>query len=254
MPPFCIGTAATGVGDYGTQSGPLNVRGRHRQRPAPQRFSDADVDVAISAAHGGRPRHGAAAAGAVRRRRRGSGDPDLHQLRGHPAGTHPTGACARYCRRGIPGDTGQTGAGGRLRRSVTRPAGADAGHRTAGRPGPHRARRPDEPGTARRAADGGDGSRARIRPRRQDSLQPLNPDWDHAFLELLDTNRLADIDGMGRTAGSPGRPATPRTKSAPGWRPSPRWPPQGPYETQQRYYRPAPELIAGFAIRTAVPA
>ena len=25
-------------------------------------------------------------------------------------------------------------------------------------------------------------------------LQPLNPDWDHAFLELLDTGRLADID------------------------------------------------------------
>jgi 2,3-dihydroxyphenylpropionate 1,2-dioxygenase len=26
----------------------------------------------------------------------------------------------------------------------------------------------------------------------------------------------------------------------------------GRYETQQRYYRAAPELIAGFAIRTAV--
>ena len=28
----------------------------------------------------------------------------------------------------------------------------------------------------------------------------------------------------------------------------------GPYQTVQRYYRPAPDLIAGFAIRTAVPA
>jgi 2,3-dihydroxyphenylpropionate 1,2-dioxygenase len=27
---------------------------------------------------------------------------------------------------------------------------------------------------------------------------------------------------------------------------------QGPYETRQRYYRAAPELIAGFAVRTAV--
>ncbi len=26
-------------------------------------------------------------------------------------------------------------------------------------------------------------------------LQPLNPDWDHALLELLDTNRIADVDG-----------------------------------------------------------
>src|SRR4030095_2519286 len=25
MPPFCIGTAAQGVGDYGTHAGPLNV-------------------------------------------------------------------------------------------------------------------------------------------------------------------------------------------------------------------------------------
>ena len=44
-------------------------------------------------------------------------------------------------------------------------------------------------------ADGGDGGGARLRPRRQGSLQPLNPDWDHAFLELLDTNRLAEVDG-----------------------------------------------------------
>jgi len=28
----------------------------------------------------------------------------------------------------------------------------------------------------------------------------------------------------------------------------------GDYRTENRYYRPAPELIAGFAIRTAVPA
>ena len=26
------------------------------------------------------------------------------------------------------------------------------------------------------------------------SLQPLNPDWDHAFLELLDSNRLPEVD------------------------------------------------------------
>ena len=26
-------------------------------------------------------------------------------------------------------------------------------------------------------------------------LRPLNPDWDHALLELLDTNRVAEVDG-----------------------------------------------------------
>ena len=25
-------------------------------------------------------------------------------------------------------------------------------------------------------------------------LRPLNPDWDHALLELLDTNRVAEVD------------------------------------------------------------
>ena len=29
---------------------------------------------------------------------------------------------------------------------------------------------------------------------------------------------------------------------------------QGPYRTENRFYRAAPELIAGFAVRTAVPA
>ena len=29
---------------------------------------------------------------------------------------------------------------------------------------------------------------------------------------------------------------------------------QGPYGTENRFYRAAPELIAGFAVRTAVPA
>ena len=30
----------------------------------------------------------------------------------------------------------------------------------------------------------------------EDPLQPLNPDWDHAFLELVDcSNRLTEVDG-----------------------------------------------------------
>ena len=83
-------------------------------------------------------------------------------------------------------------------------------------------------------------------------LQPLNPDWDHAFLELLDSNRLAEVDGWSNTLDRAPRRAIRRTKSARGWPPSRRWPRTVAYETQQRFYRAAPELIAGFAIRTAV--
>ncbi|BBU21212.1 3-(2,3-dihydroxyphenyl)propionate dioxygenase [Mycobacterium xenopi] len=48
MPPFCIGTAAEAVGDYGTQAGPLNVPSDTATACA-QAVLDAGVDVAISA-------------------------------------------------------------------------------------------------------------------------------------------------------------------------------------------------------------
>jgi 2,3-dihydroxyphenylpropionate 1,2-dioxygenase len=82
-------------------------------------------------------------------------------------------------------------------------------------------------------------------------LQPLNPDWDHAFLELLDSHRLVDVDGWSnewieQEAGHSAHEirtwiAAFAALAA-----------HGRYETKQRFYRAAPELIAGFAIRTAV--
>ena len=82
-------------------------------------------------------------------------------------------------------------------------------------------------------------------------LRPLNPDWDHALLELIDNNRVGEVDGWSNTwiAAEAGNSAHEiRTWiaafAALGS--------QGTYQTAQRYYRAAPELIAGFAIRTAV--
>ncbi len=97
MPPFCIGTAATGVGDYGTQTGPLDVPATLATALA-EHVLDADVDVAISAGmdvdHGTvqplQKLFGDATARA--------GDPDLHQLRGHSAG--PDAPVAGAGRRG----------------------------------------------------------------------------------------------------------------------------------------------------------
>src|SRR3954464_9251649 len=48
MPPFCISTNATGVGDYGTQAGPLSVPSDIATDLA-EAVLAADVDVAISA-------------------------------------------------------------------------------------------------------------------------------------------------------------------------------------------------------------
>ena len=49
MPPFCIGTAAEGVGDYGTHRGPLDVPADLATDCA-RAVLDSGVDVAISAA------------------------------------------------------------------------------------------------------------------------------------------------------------------------------------------------------------
>jgi 2,3-dihydroxyphenylpropionate 1,2-dioxygenase len=48
MPPFCIGTSATGVGDYGTHAGPLDVP-EELALDCARAILDAGVDIAVSA-------------------------------------------------------------------------------------------------------------------------------------------------------------------------------------------------------------
>src|ERR1700693_799316 len=48
MPPFCIATAATGVGDYGTYAGPLNVP-EGVATDCARAVLESGIDVALSA-------------------------------------------------------------------------------------------------------------------------------------------------------------------------------------------------------------
>jgi 2,3-dihydroxyphenylpropionate 1,2-dioxygenase len=84
-------------------------------------------------------------------------------------------------------------------------------------------------------------------------LQPLNPEWDHRFLEILDGGQLETLDQWSNSfiANEGGNSAHEiRTWVAA----FAALAAAGPYQTGLRYYQPAPELIAGFAVRTAVPA
>jgi 2,3-dihydroxyphenylpropionate 1,2-dioxygenase len=249
MPPFCIGTSAVGVGDYGTQAGPLNVPADVATDCA-SAVLESGIDVAISAAmevdHGTvqplQKLFGDAASRPVIPIFINSVATPLGPLRRVRA---LGAAVGRYL-----ATLGQRvliiGSGG-LSHDPPVPTLATAAPAALGRivhgnpmtPEQRQARQVAVMDAAREFAAG------------QGSLRPLNPTWDHAFLELLDSNRLADVDAWSNSwiAHEAGNSAHEiRTWIAAFAAIAA----HGRYQTQQRFYRAAPDLIAGFAIRTAV--
>jgi len=249
MPPFCIGTAAQGVGDYGTHAGPLNVPADVATDCA-RAVLESGIDVAISASmdvdHGTvqplEKLFGDATARPVIPIFINSVATPLGPLRrvralGAAVGTFLATLGKRVLVLGSGGlshdppvPTLATAPPAALNRIV---------HGQPMTPEQRQARQAAVMDAAREFAEG------------RGPLQPLNPDWDHAFLELLDSNRLPDVD-----AWSNGWIEQEAGHSAHEIR---TWvaafaaiAAHGRYETQQRFYRAAPELIAGFAIRTAV--
>ncbi|HEY1026561.1 MAG TPA: 3-carboxyethylcatechol 2,3-dioxygenase [Pseudomonas sp.] len=86
----------------------------------------------------------------------------------------------------------------------------------------------------------------------QNSLHPLNPEWDLHFLELLGTQRLAELDGLGNAELS--AIAGKSTHEVKTWVAAfAALSAFGPYQVTQRYYRPIPEWIAGFGAICAEP-
>ena len=214
--------------------GPLERPRRHRHRPAPTRCSTPDVDVSISASmdvdHGTvQPLQTLFGDAAAR-----PGDPDLHQLGGHPAGTASRRvARARHRGRRITWRRWTSGCW----------SSAPVGCPTI-RPCPTLATAP--PAALDRIVRG-EPMTAEQRAARQTAVMEAAHDFAHGR-----EHAAAAQPGLGsRIPGTPrhrparrrrrlvqrldrrARPATPRTRSAPGWRPSPRSRPRGRIETEQ---------------------
>ncbi|MFB1297898.1 3-carboxyethylcatechol 2,3-dioxygenase [Mycobacterium sp. pW049] len=249
MPPFCIGTAAVGVGDYGTHEGPLDVPADLATDCA-RAVLDADVDVAISAAmdvdHG-----------TVQPLQNLFGDATAKPV--IPVFINsvatPLGPVRRVRALGAA-------VGAYLATLGKRVLVVGSGGLSHDPPVPTLATAP--PAALERIVHGAPMSTEQRQARQtavieaarefasgHGTLAPLNPEWDEAFLDLLDTGRLSGVDDWDNTwiAAQAGNSAHEvRTWVAA----FSALAAQGSYETSSRFYRAAPELIAGFAIRTAV--
>ena len=251
MPPFCIGTDAQGVGDYGTHKGPLDVPEATAVACAKAVLS-AGVDVAISANmdvdHGTvqplEKLFGRATARPVIPIFINSVATPLGPLhRCRTLGTAVGSYLATLNKRVLV-----MGSGG-LSHDPPVPTLATATPAVVERIVHGRPMTPEQ----RLARQTAVMDAARSFANGKSELQPLNPAWDHRFLDILDSGELDELDKWSNSfiAQEGGNSAHEiRTwvaafaalASA------------GPYQTAARYYRPAAELIAGFAVRTAVPA
>ena len=249
MPPFCIGTAAHGVGDYGTHAGPLNVPADVANDMAAAAW-ESGVDVSLSAAmdvdHGtvqplevlfgdaaSRPvipvfiNSVATPLGPIKRAR----------ALGHAIGEYLNTLGKRVL---VVGSGGLSHDPPVPTLATAPPAALE--RIVGGAPMAAEGRAARQQAVIAAAHDFAHG---------QSTLQPLNPEWDNALLDLIDTNRLAEVDGwtnewIAREAGNSAHEIRTWVAAFAAMAA------QGDYQTQQRYYRAAPELIAGFAIRTAV--
>jgi 2,3-dihydroxyphenylpropionate 1,2-dioxygenase len=251
MPPFCIGTEAQGVGDYGTHKGPLDVPEATAVACAKAVLS-AGVDIAISANmdvdHGTvqplEKLFGSATARPVIPIFINSVATPLGPLhRCRTLGTAVGSYLATLNKRVL-----LVGSGG-LSHDPPVPTLATATPAMVGRIVHGQPMTPEQ----RSARQSAVMDAAKSFARGDSDLQPLNPEFDRQFLDILDTGRLDDLDKWSNAfiAAEGGNSAHEiRTWVAA----FAALAAAGPYQTDVRYYKPAPELIAGFAVRTAVPA
>jgi 2,3-dihydroxyphenylpropionate 1,2-dioxygenase len=250
MPPFCIGIKATGVGDFGTQAGPLDVP-EDIATDCATAVLNAGVDVAISASmevdHGTvqplQTLFGDAAARQVVPIFINSVATPLGPLkRAMALGTAVGRFAAELDKRVLMLGSGGLSHDPPVPTLATAPPGA-MDRIVHGRPMTSEQRQARQVAVMEAARSFAHGD---------SPLQPLNPEWDQHLLEIIDQGDLTALDGwsnewIAREAGNSAHEI--RTWIAA----FAALAVEGPYETLLRYYRAAPELIAGFAVRTAVP-
>jgi 2,3-dihydroxyphenylpropionate 1,2-dioxygenase len=251
MPPFCIGTEAQGVGDYGTHKGPLDVPEAMAVGCAKAVLS-AGVDIAISANmevdHGTvqplEKLFGSATARPVIPIFINSVATPLGPLhRCRTLGTAVGSYLATLGKRVL-----LVGSGG-LSHDPPVPTMATATPQVVERIVHGRPMTPEQRSARQTAVM----DAAKSFAAGDSDLAPLNPEFDRQFLEIVDSGHLGDLDTWSNSfiANEGGNSAHEiRTWVAA----FSALAAAGPYRTDVRYYRPAPELIAGFAVRTAVPA
>lgn len=251
MPPFCISTKATGVGDYGTQAGPLDVT-EDIATDLAEAVLAADVDVAISASmdvdHGTvqplQTLFGDAATVPVIPIFINSVATPLGPLRRSRAlGTAVGKYLATLDKRVLVIGSGGLSHDPPVPTLATAPPTA-LSRIVLGEPMSQEQRQARQDAVMEAAHTFAHG---------ESKLAPLNPEWDHRFLEIVDSNHLSDVDGwstswMAHEAGNSAHEVRTWVAAFAALAT------QGTYRTENRFYRAAPELIAGFAVRTAVPA
>jgi 2,3-dihydroxyphenylpropionate 1,2-dioxygenase len=249
MPPFCIGMNASGVGDYGTHAGPLNVP-EDIAADCAEAVLGSGVDIAVSASmdvdHG-----------TVQPLEKLFGDATSRPV--IPIFVNaiavPLGPLQRCRALG-------TAVGSFLATLDKRVLVIGSGGLSHSPPVPTLATAPEAvlqrivhgvPMTSeqRQARQTAVMEAARNFAGGESQLQPLNPAWDRRFLEIIDAGRLAEFDHWSNSfvlhegGGSAHEIRTWIAAFA-------ALATAGPYSTTRRYYKPVAELIAGFAIRTAV--
>ena len=248
MPPFCVGTSAVGVGDFGTQAGPLNVPADIATDCATA-VLNAGVDVAFSASmdvdHGTvQPLQtlfdDAASVPVVPIFINSVATPLGPLKRARALGAAVGEFAATLNKRVLVLGSGGLSHDPPVPTLATAPAAA-LGRIVHGQPitaEQRQARQTQVIGLAAEFAHG------------RGPMHPLNPEWDERLLDILDRGDLSGVDDwsnewIAQQAGNSAHEI--RTWIAA----FAALASQGPYRTQARYYRAAPELIAGFAVRTA---
>jgi 2,3-dihydroxyphenylpropionate 1,2-dioxygenase len=251
LPPFCVGTAASSVGDWGTGSQHLDVHADYAGAIA-ERILGSEIDVAVSARM--RVDHGFAqplelifgavdAIPTVPIFVNASAAPLGPTRRARLLGSAVGAAIADFDERVLV-----LGSGG-LSHDPPVPALSDPDPEVVERLIAGRDPHPD----VRAAREARQVLNAQAFTAGARGLRPLNPCWDRDFLDLLVRGELTKVDTWSNDwlTEQAGR-AVHEVRT---------WVAaysalaiQGPYRVTSRFYREIPEWIAGFAITTALPA